>query len=92
MITVSILLKSCAIACEADGLHLLRLPELRLRGDLLRQIADEAVEDMPAAPLECRHAQLDLDFLAVAFTRAHLLLMPEDGALPGPPEFADPPG
>ena len=35
----------------ADGFHLLGLPDLGFRGDLLGQVADEAVEDVPAAAL-----------------------------------------
>ena len=47
----------------ADGLHLLRLPQLLLGGDLVGEVADEAVEQVAVARLQRGHAQLDLEFV-----------------------------
>ncbi len=49
-----------------DRFHLLRLAKLRFGRDLFGQIADEAVEHVSAATAKRRHAELDLDFPAVA--------------------------
>jgi len=64
----------------ADGLHLLGLPDAVLGGDLVGEVAHEAVEHEAVAALQLGHAQFDLEFLAVAPDRVDFEAAAEDGA------------
>src|SRR6266702_2137037 len=64
----------------ADGLHLLGLPDAILGGDLVGEIAHEAVEHEAVAAFQLGHAQFDLEFLAVAPHRIDFEAAAEDGA------------
>src|SRR5258708_2288597 len=67
-----------------DSLHFLGLSKLRFRGDLVGQVANETVENVPTAALERRYAQLNLDFGAVASSSLNFKTRSEYRTIPGP--------
>src|ERR1700722_7689511 len=74
----------------ADRLHLLRLAQLLVGGEVLGDVAHETVEQPAAAPAQRRHRQLDLDLLAVAPQRLDHEPLAEDLALAGGKELREP--
>ena len=67
----------------SDGIHLLRLAQLRLAGDLVGQVADECVEHVAAQAAQCRDGELDPELAAVAPDRFDLEALAQDCGLAG---------
>ena len=64
----------------ADRLHLFRLTDPLLGGDLVGEVADEGIEHHAVAAFQRGDAELDLEFRAVAAQRLDLDAAAEDGA------------
>ena len=73
----------------ADRLHLLGMADAVFGGDLVGEVADEAVEDDAVAALQLGDGEFDLELLAVAAQRLDLEPAAEDPAFAGEQEVLE---